>query len=66
VRSEVIMQLFDAIQDVGITFFLLCIHSLAEKFPAIRIQNNAFNLRTAKVYADAKHFSIFSLDFHFY
>jgi hypothetical protein len=42
---------------VGVTFFLLRIYALAEKFLAPGIENNPFDLRAAEVYADAKHVS---------
>ena len=53
--NQFVIQPFDPVQDVGVTLFLLRLHALAEKFLALGIQNNAFNLRAAEVYADAKH-----------
>jgi hypothetical protein len=49
------MQSLDAVQDVGITLFLLRIHALAKKLATGCVQHNAFNLGAAEVYADAKH-----------
>ena len=53
--GQFVMQPLDAVQDVGVTLFLLRLHALAEKLLPLGIQNNAFNLRAAEVYADAKH-----------
>jgi hypothetical protein len=60
--NQFVIQPFDPVQDVGVTLFLLRLHALAEKACRVEalaktdrlfIQNNAFNLRAAEVYADA-------------
>jgi uncharacterized membrane protein len=40
---------------VGIAVLLLCFDAFAEQFPAILIENNAFNFCPAQVYADSVH-----------
>jgi hypothetical protein len=54
-RGQFVILILNAVQDRVITFLLLRLHALAEMFLALRIENNAFNLGPAKVYADAKH-----------
>ena len=56
-RGQLVVKFLDAVQDVAIAEFPLRLDALAKKFPALFVENNAFNLRAAEVYADAKHFS---------
>jgi hypothetical protein len=53
--GQFVIQSFDPVQDVGVTLFLLRFHALAENLFPLGIQDNAFNLRAAEVYANAKH-----------
>ena len=50
------MQRFDSVQNVLISFFLLRLDALTEKFLSLFIEDDAFNLRAAEVYADAIHY----------
>ena len=53
VSGEVVMERFDAVQDAVITQFLPGLDAFAVEFPALPVQDDAFNLGAAEINADA-------------
>jgi hypothetical protein len=53
--SQVVVQRLDPVQDVKVAILLPGPNPLSRKFPPAFIQDDAFDLRAAQVYADSKH-----------